>query len=227
MTPLVEEPVEIAVVDYGMGNRRSVEKALEHVGARAIVSSDPARLRAAAGLVVPGVGAFPRAMERLRELGLDELLRERLAAGTPVLGICLGMQLAFARSTEQGGSEGLGVLAGEVRLLEAGGLKLPHIGWSEVRFVNPRSPLLADLPSRAAFYHVHSYAPVPANAEDVLGTAEYGAPFATAVERGSFYGVQFHPEKSSAAGLRLLANFARICVAAGSRPTARVSPLAR
>ena len=227
MTPLIEDPVEIAVVDYGMGNRRSVEKALEHVGARAIVSSEPAALRAAAGLVVPGVGAFPRAMERLRELGLDELLRERLAAGTPVLGICLGMQLAFERSSEQGGSEGLGVLAGEVRPLEARGLKLPHIGWSEVRFANPGSPLLPDLPSRCAFYHVHSYAPVPANAEDVLGTAEYGATFATAVERGSFYGVQFHPEKSSAAGLRLLANFARICVAAGPRPAACVPPLAR
>jgi imidazole glycerol-phosphate synthase subunit HisH len=214
MTPRVEELVEIAVVDYGMGNRRSVEKALEHVGARAIVSSEPARLRAADGLVVPGVGAFPRAMERLRELGLDELLRERLAAGTPVLGVCLGMQLAFERSSEQGASEGLGVLAGEVRPLAADGLKLPHIGWSEVRFANPRSRLLSDLPARCAFYHVHSFAPVPANAEDVLGTAEYGAPFATAVERGSFYGVQFHPEKSSAAGLRLLANFASICVEA-------------
>jgi imidazole glycerol-phosphate synthase subunit HisH len=227
MTPLVDEPVEIAVVDYGMGNRRSVEKALEHVGARAIVTSEPARLRGVAGLVVPGVGAFPRAMQRLRELGLDELLRERLAAGTPVLGICLGMQLAFERSSEQGGSEGLGVLAGEVGPLQAEGLKLPHIGWSEVRFANRRSRLLADLPARCAFYHVHSYAPVPANAEDLLGTAEYGGPFATAVERGSFYGVQFHPEKSSAAGLRLLANFARICVAAAPRPTAGVSPLAR
>jgi imidazole glycerol-phosphate synthase subunit HisH len=227
MTPLIEEPVEIAVVDYGMGNRRSVEKALEHVGARTIVSNEPAGLRAAAGLVVPGVGAFPRAMERLRELGLDELLRERLAAGTPVLGICLGMQLAFERSSEQGGSEGLGVLAGEVRPLEAQGLKLPHIGWSEVRFANPRSRLLADLPARCAFYHVHSFAPVPADEDDVLGTAEYGAPFATAVERGSFYGVQFHPEKSSAAGLRLLANFARICIAAGTRPAASVPPLAR
>jgi glutamine amidotransferase len=214
MTSLIEEPVEIAVVDYGMGNRRSVEKALEHVGARVIVSGDPARLRGAAGLVVPGVGAFPRAMERLRELGLDELLRERVAAGAPVLGICLGMQLAFERSTEQGGSEGLGILAGEVRPLEAGGLKLPHIGWSEVRFANPRSRLLAEVPARCAFYHVHSFAPVPTHTEDVLGTAEYGAAFATAVERASFYGVQFHPEKSSAAGLRLLANFARICVAA-------------
>jgi glutamine amidotransferase len=214
MTPLIEEPVEIAVVDYGMGNRRSVEKALEHAGARAIVSSEPARLREVAGLVVPGVGAFPRAMQRLRELGLDELLRERVAAGTPVLGICLGMQLAFERSSEQGGSEGLGVLAGEVRPLEADGLKLPHIGWSEVRFTNARSRLLADLPARCAFYHVHSFAPVPADAEDVLGIAEYGSPFATAVERESFYGVQFHPEKSSAAGLRLLANFASICVEA-------------
>jgi imidazole glycerol-phosphate synthase subunit HisH len=220
MTPLIEETVEIGIVDYGMGNRRSVEKALEHIGARAIVSSEPARLRAAAGLVVPGVGAFPRAMQRLRELGLDELMRERVAAGTPVLGICLGMQLAFERSTELGGSEGLGLLAGEVRPLEAGVLKLPHIGWSEVRFANRSSRLLADLPGRTAFYHVHSFAPVPTHAEDVLGTAEYGAPFASAVERGSFYGVQFHPEKSSAAGLRLLGNFARICIAAAV-PVAR------
>jgi imidazole glycerol-phosphate synthase subunit HisH len=220
MTPLIDDPVEIAIVDYGMGNRRSVEKALEHVGASVTVSSDPARLRSACGLVVPGVGAFPRAMDRLRELGLDELLRERVAAGIPVMGICLGMQLAFEHSSEQGGSDGLGILAGEVRLLPAGSLKLPHIGWNEVRFTKPGSRLVAELPPRCAFYHVHSFAPVPAGAGDVLGTADYGAPFATAVERGSFYGVQFHPEKSSAAGLRLLANFARICVEAGA-PVAR------
>jgi glutamine amidotransferase len=210
----MDEPVDIAVVDYGMGNRRSVEKALEHVGARASISSDPARLRAAAGLVVPGVGAFPRAMERVRELGLDELLRERVQAGTPVLGICLGMQIAFDSSTEMGGATGLGIVPGEVRELEPGNLKLPHIGWNEVRFAKPGSPLVEGLPSSCAFYHVHSFAPVPAAEEDILGTAEYGQPFVSAVERGSFYGVQFHPEKSSAAGLRLLANFARICVAA-------------
>ena len=214
MSPLVEEPVEIAVLDYGMGNRRSVEKALAHVGARASVSADPERLREAAGLVVPGVGAFPRAMDNLRRLGLDELLRERVAAGTPVLGICLGLQLAFEYSSEQGGAEGLGLLAGEVHALRADGLKLPHIGWNEVRFSRPASALLAQLPSECAFYHVHSYAAVPAREQDVLGTATYGAPFATAVEKGSFYGVQFHAEKSSAAGLRLLANFARICIAA-------------
>jgi glutamine amidotransferase len=214
---LIEEPVGIAVLDYGMGNRRSVEKALEHVGARALVSREHAALRGAAGLVVPGVGAFPRAMDNLRELGLDELLRERIAAGTPVLGICLGMQLAFDSSSELGGAAGVGIVPGEVRALQAGELKLPHIGWNEVRFTQPRSPLVADLPSSCAFYHVHSYAPVPAEEGDVLGVAEYGAPFVSAVQRGSFYGVQFHPEKSSAAGLRLLANFARICIAADGR----------
>jgi len=220
MSRLIEEPVEIAIVDYGMGNRRSVEKALEHVGVRASISSDPDSLRAAAGLILPGVGAFPRAMRNLRELGLDELLRERVAAATPVLGICLGMQLAFDSSTELGGAAGLSIVPGEVRALRSGSLKLPHIGWNEVRFSKPASPLLADLPRRCAFYHVHSYAPVPASEDDVLGTAEYGEQFVTVVEHGSFSGVQFHPEKSSAAGLRLLANFARMCIAAGA-PVAR------
>ena len=220
MSPTNDEQLEVAVVDYGMGNRRSVEKALEHVGAHAIVSGDPAQLRSAAGMVVPGVGAFPRAMDNLRELGLDEVILERVAQGTPVLGICLGMELAFEYSTEQGGSAGLGIIPGEVRKLEAGSLKLPHIGWNEVRFTKTESPLIEGLPSQCAFYHVHSFAPAPAREQDVLGTAEYGAPFVSAVERGSFYGVQFHPEKSSAAGLRLLANFTAICA------TARV-PVAR
>lgn len=216
---LIDESVEIAIVDYGMGNRRSVEKALEHVGARATITSDHAGLRAAAGLILPGVGAFPRAMDNLRELGLDELVRERVAVGTPVLGICLGMQLAFDSSTELGGAAGLGIVPGEVRALQAGSLKLPHIGWNEVTFVKAGSPLVAELPSRCAFYHVHSLVPVPADQADVLGTAEYGSRFVTAVQRGSFYGVQFHPEKSSAAGLRLLASFARICIAAAAPAT--------
>jgi glutamine amidotransferase len=213
-SPLVTEPVDIAVVDYGMGNRRSVEKALAHVGVRASVSSDVEHLRSVDGLVVPGVGAFPRAMENLRELGLDELLRDRVGQGTPVLGICLGLQLGFDYSSELGGAEGLGLVAGEVHGLRAGTLKLPHIGWNEVRFQQPESRLIAGLPSECAFYHVHSLAAEPEREEDVLGTASYGAPFVTAVEKGSFYGVQFHAEKSSAAGLRLLANFAGICLAA-------------
>ena len=214
MTSLLEEPVQIAVIDYGMGNRRSVEKALEHIGVHASVAADRDRLRAADGLVLPGVGAFPRAMDNLREHGLDELLRERIAAGTPVLGICLGLQLAFEYSTEQGGAAGLGIVPGEVHALGAPHLKLPHIGWNEVRFHKPQSPLTADLPNPCAFYHVHSFAPTPTRTEDVLGTAEYGESFVSAVEKGSFYGVQFHAEKSSAAGLHLLANFARICSAA-------------
>jgi glutamine amidotransferase len=218
MSPLVEVPLEIAIVDYGMGNRRSVEKALEHVGVRAIVTREPGALRGAAGLVLPGVGSFPRAMENLRELGLDELLRERLAAGTPVLGICLGMQLAFDSSTERGGAAGLGIIPGEVHALQTGSLKLPHIGWNEVRLARPDSPLLESLPDRCAFYHVHSFAPQPADRQDVLATAEYGERFVTAVQRGCFYGVQFHPEKSSAAGLRLLANFAHLCLAAAPVP---------
>jgi glutamine amidotransferase len=218
MSPLVETPVEIAILDYGMGNRRSVEKALEHVGVRASITRDHGALRAAAGLVLPGVGSFPRAMENLRELGLDELLRERVASGVPVLGICLGMQLAFDSSVERGGAAGLGIVPGEVHALQTGTLKLPHIGWNEVRLTRPDSPLLASLPDRCAFYHVHSFAPVPAEEQDILATAEYGRQFVTAVQRGSFYGVQFHPEKSSAAGLRLLANFAHLCLAAAPVP---------
>jgi glutamine amidotransferase len=219
VSPLLEESVEIAIVDYGMGNRRSVEKALEHIGARAVITGDRDRLRSAPGVILPGVGAFPRAMANLRAFGLDDLLRERVGAGAPVLGICLGMQLAFDSSTELGGATGLGIVPGEVHALAAGSLKLPHIGWNEVQFQRPGSRLVAELPERCAFYHVHSYAPVPTLEQDVLGTASYGTEFASAVEHGSFYGVQFHPEKSSAAGLRLLANFARICIAGA--PVAR------
>jgi imidazole glycerol-phosphate synthase subunit HisH len=215
---LLSEPVEIGIVDYGMGNRRSVEKALEHIGARPLLSSDPDRLAAAPGLILPGVGAFPRAMEHLRALGLDEFLRERVAAGVPVLGICLGMQLGFESSQELGGAAGLGLIGGEVRPLDTHGLKLPHIGWNEVELRAADSPLVRDLPLRCAFYHVHSLAPVLTDPEDLVGTATYGEPFVTAVQRGAFFGVQFHPEKSSAAGLRMLANFAALCLDGAALP---------
>jgi len=200
----------IAVLDYGMGNRRSVEKALERVGARPRITRQADDVRAADGLVVPGVGAFPEAMRRLRELTLDGLVRERLDAGGPVLGICLGMQLLFERSAEHEGAEGLALLPGEVTRLETGGLRLPHIGWNLVRFQRP-SPLTAGLPEACAFYHVHTFAPRPADEGDVLGIAEYGEPFASVVARDPLFGVQFHPEKSSVHGLRLLENFAAIC----------------
>ena len=199
----------IAILDYGMGNLRSVEKALEHVGATATISSEPAVVRAAEGLILPGVGAFPRAMERIRERGLDELLAERHEAGVPLLGICLGLQLLFDSSTELGGAAGLGLLDGTVGELAAAGLKVPHIGWSPVRWER-ESRLTEGIESETPFYFVHSFAPAP-SAGEVLGTAAYGARFACAAEHGNVFGVQFHPEKSSAAGLRLLSNFAAVC----------------
>jgi glutamine amidotransferase len=210
----VTDAPRLFILDYGMGNLRSVEKALEHVGASVEIGSGHEAARAADGVILPGVGAFPRAMERIRALGLDELVAERRAAGTPVLGICLGMQLLFDSTTELGGASGLGLLDGAVTGLAAEGLKVPHIGWSPVRW--ERSSALAEgIEDGTPFYFVHSFAARPSGT-DVLGTAEYGEPFAAAAERENVFGVQFHPEKSSAAGLRLLANFARICAAAAS-----------
>ena len=200
----------IAILDYGMGNLRSAEKALGHVGAEAEITRDHERVRAADGVVLPGVGAFPRAMDAVRSLGLDDLLRERVAEGVPALGICLGMQLLFERSGELGGAEGIGLLEGSVEELDAEGLKVPQIGWNPVSWREP-SELTAGLPDPCAFYHVHSYGPRPAREEDVLGTATYGARFVSAVARPPVYGVQFHPEKSGPDGLRLLGNFTRIC----------------
>jgi glutamine amidotransferase len=205
-----EGPVRIGVVDYGMGNRRSAEKALERVGARVEVSGDPERLRAMDGLVLPGVGAFPAGMAAIRAAGLDELLQERVDAGVPLLGLCLGMQLLFERSEEHDGAIGLGLLAGTVRRLRAPGLKLPHIGWSELRWLRP-TPLSDGLPDPAYLYHVHSFAVWPAEEDVVLASADYGEPFAAIVGRGNVYGTQSHPEKSSAHGLALLGNFTRLC----------------
>jgi imidazole glycerol-phosphate synthase subunit HisH len=204
--------VTVGIVDYGMGNRRSVEKALERVGARALVSADHDALVAADGLIVPGVGAFPAAMAGLRALGLDELVVRRVEAGTPVLGLCLGMQLLFERSVELGGDRGLGLLGGEVVELRPGDptLKVPHIGWNVVRLDHP-SPLTEGLPGEVAFYHVHSFVARPADEGDVLGRGDYGGPFVSIVARDPVYGVQFHPEKSSTHGLRLLRNFTAIC----------------
>ena len=200
----------IAIVDYGMGNLRSVEKALERVGAEAEITFQRDRAESADGVILPGVGAFPRAIERVREIGLDELVAGRLEAGVPVLGICLGLQLLFESSVENEGASGLALLDGVVGPLEANGYKVPHIGWSPVHWEHS-SRLTEGLGEETPFYFVHSFAPRPASPRDVLGTAAYGERFVCAVERPPLYGAQFHPEKSSSAGLRLLSNFVRIC----------------
>jgi glutamine amidotransferase len=201
----------IAIVDYGMGNRRSVEKAFEHVGADPRLTDDHETIKAADGVVIPGVGAFPEAMRRFRAAGLDELIRERAAAGVPILGLCLGMQLLFETSDEHEGATGLGLLPGRVTALRAP--RVPHIGWNLVTFERP-SALTAGLGEAAAFYHVHSLAPEPDNPDDVVGRGEYGGRFVSIVERGNVMGCQFHPEKSSRDGLALLRNFTRVGVAA-------------
>ncbi len=202
----------IAMVDYGMGNRRSVAKAFEHVGTPIAQSSDPDELRGADGLVVPGVGAFPEAMRRLRALGLDDVVRAHAQDGKPVIGLCLGMQLLFERSVEHEGASGLGLLPGRVVRLDPRGLKLPHIGWNAVRWQQP-SALIEGLPDPAAFYHVHTFVPEPDDPSIVLGSGDYGSPFCSFVVRDNIFGAQCHPEKSSTHGLALLRNFVGICSA--------------
>jgi glutamine amidotransferase len=193
----------VALVDYGMGNRRSVEKALEHVGAEVRRTADHDEIRSADAVVVPGVGAFPEAMRRLGAAGLDAVIRERAESGAPVLGICLGMQLLFERSSEHEGAEGLALRPGEVTPLTAP--KVPHIGWNRVA-LERESGLTRGLGEAAAFYHVHSFVCRASNG-DVVGRGDYGERFASIVERDNVAGVQFHPEKSSRDGLRLLRNF--------------------
>jgi imidazole glycerol-phosphate synthase subunit HisH len=210
----------IGIVDHGMGNRRSVEKALEHVGAAPRLTADHDTLRAADALVVPGVGAFPEAMRRLRAAGLDELIAGRHRDGVPILGVCLGMQLLFEHSEEHEGAEGLGLLEGRVRRMDTRGERLPHIGWNLVTFRRP-SPLTDGLGEAAAFYHVHSFVCEPERLEDIVGVGEYGVPFVSVVERGNAMGVQFHPEKSSRDGLALLRNFTRLGVSRAVAGTER------
>ncbi len=197
------------IIDYGMGNLRSVEKAIEACGASAEVSSDPEVVRRAKKLILPGVGAFGDAIANLRRTALDRAIVDSAGAGTPLLGLCLGLQLLFGESEEFGQHDGLGLIPGKVRRLRGQKLHVPHVGWNQVEGIRP-DPLLAQIPEGSYFYFVHSYYVEPEAQEDALCWTEYGLRFCSVARRGNVWGAQFHPEKSQAAGRRLLGNFLAI-----------------
>jgi glutamine amidotransferase len=201
----------IAVVDYGIGNLGSVIKGFRHAGAETVLTGDPGALRAADALVLPGDGAFGATMDEVRRRGLVPVLEEAAASGKPLLGICIGMQLLFEESEEHGRHLGLGLLPGRVRRLE-GDLPVPHMGWNRLRRRRDH-PLLDGLADGAHVYFVHSYF-CDAPPEVVLATTDYGTEIAAVVGRGNVLGVQFHPEKSQAVGLRMVASFVRFCAGA-------------
>ncbi len=205
-------PPRIAVVDFGAGNLRSVAKALERSGLIPDITADPAAVRRADGVVLPGVGAFADALKSLSTAGLDDAIRDRLATRRPYLGLCLGLQVLFDEGDEHGVTPGLGILPGRIerfpdRTSNREPLRVPHIGWNTVQFSGDH-PMLAKLPDEDCFYFVHSYRAIPDRTSDVVGSADYGGEFAAAVAREGMFAVQFHPEKSQSAGRRLLDAFA-------------------
>jgi len=198
----------IGIVDYGMGNLRSVEKGFEKVGVSARICGSPRELDDFDGLVLPGVGAFGDAMENLKELGMADALIDYIDSDRQLLGICLGMQLLFACSEEHGRSEGLGIIPGRVLRLH-GEVKVPHMGWNVLN-VSQDVPLFEGMDSGSRFYFVHSFYCLPDEAKWTVGETPYGVEFTSAVGRGNVWGVQFHPEKSSLLGLEILRNFGRM-----------------
>ena len=203
----------IAIIDYETGNLHSVRRGLEKAGGTVSVTADPAAVAAADAIVLPGVGAFARGMANLGRTGLVPLIKARVGAGVPFLGICLGMQLLFDESEEDGLHTGLGLLPGRVVRFGAG-LKVPQMGWNQVAQTRP-DPLWAGIPDRSYFYFVHSYYCVPSSAADTLGRTGYGVDFTAAAARSQVYGTQFHPEKSQALGIRMLANFVKMAETRG------------
>lgn len=200
----------IAIVDYGMANLRSVQKAFERVGAAAEITSDPDRIAIASKVVLPGVGAFRDAIAKLREAHLDQPIIDHINAGQPFLGICLGMQMLFTHAHEEGFHHGLNILAGDVvRFPHIAGLKVPHMGWNQLRF-RKQCPLFKDLPQGASVYFVHSYYPEPADEDVIAAEADYPTPFTAAVWRDNIFATQFHPEKSQQVGMVMLKNFANL-----------------
>ncbi|WHX49261.1 imidazole glycerol phosphate synthase subunit HisH [Paenibacillus woosongensis] len=205
----------IAIVDYGMGNLHSVSKAVERLGYEGLVTGDAAEILGADGVLLPGVGAFGDAMAHLRGTGLDAVVRQAAAGGTPLLGICLGMQLLFGESEEHGRNEGLGILPGRAVRFAGGEYKVPHMGWNRLSFLQPDNPLLAGL-EEGHVYFVHSYHVETQAKSDLIAVTDYGHPVTAIVGRDNVYGMQFHPEKSGELGMSLLRNFLALAEAKGN-----------
>jgi len=197
----------IAIIDYGAGNLRSVRNTLTHLGADVVTASTPDQLDGASKIVLPGVGAFGAGINALRAAGFEAPIKEAVAAGVPLIGICLGMQYLFESSDEMGRHRGLGLLPGRVTRFPANGPKVPHIGWNELHVRAGENTLLAGLPDGSYAYFVHSYYVEAGDERDVLATTDYGIEFASVVGRGNVFGIQPHPEKSQAVGQRILQNF--------------------
>jgi len=194
------------IIDYGMGNLRSVEKALETVGGHPVISGDREVVRTSQRLILPGVGAFGDAMLNLKRTDLEAAVREAVEKGTPLLGLCLGLELLFSESEEFGSHEGLNLIPGRVKKFEEPDLRVPHVGWNQIESLRP-DPLLEGIKDGAYFYFVHSFYVEPANPEDALAWTHYGSRFCSIARRGNVWGAQFHPEKSQDAGKQLLRNF--------------------
>ena len=202
----------IAIIDYGMGNLRSVQKGFEKMGHVAVVTRDAAQIEAAGGVVLPGVGAFGACMDGLNECGLVDTVHRVVERGTPFLGICVGMQILFSESVEFGRVRGLDILKGKIVRFDPttlAGQKIPHMGWNQLT-IKHRPPHLNGVAEGASVYFVHSYYPVPDDPAIIATTTEYGQPFASSVWSGNVFATQFHPEKSQAVGLRILANFGQL-----------------
>jgi glutamine amidotransferase len=211
----------IAIVDYQMGNLRSVQKAFESKGFEAVVTDDIGAMMDARGLVVPGVGAFGDCHRELNSRGLIDPLLEWIESGRPFLGICLGLQILFSGSEESGDTPGFGVIPGRVRRFPSSDLKVPHMGWNQVRYAREAEgagspgvcPIFEGIPDETYFYFVHSYYVDPEDRSVVAGTTDYGAPFASVVWKGNLFATQFHPEKSQQAGLKVIENFGKLATA--------------
>lgn len=206
----------LVIIDYGASNLRSVLRAVEHAGVNPVVTSDPAAIRAASAVILPGVGAAHDTARALRERGLDAPFREAVTDGRPVLGVCVGMQVLFATTEEGGGADCLGILPGRVRRFPATALKVPHMGWNQVAFRGDH-PVLDGIPDRSFFYFVHGYYVDPADPAIVVGATDYGIAFPSLIARDNLVATQFHPEKSGEWGLRFYRNFCRIALGVGAR----------